>query len=147
MFEPVIIQLAKEAGVPLVVEILGANLRLKHHWHMNLERSTMGHPGDPLFILGVRQNVMNLLGKGHILDLRGMNIALLRRNLREISIGVVHRPTWGLDDLDYSRFHRKLRLFVLASSLVTVGVCLDRKVWFAHRPFAVVICGNTIDQM
>ena len=90
---------------------------------------------------------MNLLGKGHILDLRGMNIALLRRNLREISIGVVHRPARGLDGLDHNRFHRELRLFVLASTLVTVSVCLDRLGWFAHRQFAVVVYGNTIDQL
>ena len=97
VLEPIIIQLSQEAGVPLVSKVLGENLRLKDNWHMNFESSAMRHPRDPLFILWIREDMVNLLREAHVFDIFRVLIINFRLNLGKVSVGMIHgsaRSCW-----------------------------------------------------
>eukprot|EP00977_Amphora_coffeiformis_P029184 scaffold39232_cov145-Amphora_coffeaeformis.AAC.1 len=117
VLEPVVVQLTKKAGVPLVVEVLGADLRLEHDRHVNLKGTAMGHPRDPFLVLLCGKDIVNFLREGHIFDLFGVLIPLLWRDFGEVSVRVVHNATGGLHGLNHHRHGRKLGLFDLGSFL------------------------------
>ena len=93
MFEATVIQFSEEAGVSLVSKILGTDLSLKNHRDMNLKGSAMRHPRDAFCKSLFRKYVVNLLGKGHILDLFGAFIVCSGRHFGKVSVGVVHYTT------------------------------------------------------
>ena len=68
-----------------------AKIGLTHHvfeglWDMNLEGPPMRHPRNGTLKLGPTENRMDLLGKGHAIDVRSCFVVLLGRNLAEVSI-------------------------------------------------------------
>ena len=67
-------------------KILGANLVLKHDWHMNFEGSPMGHPADPFLILRIGKDAVDFLGEGHVLDLLGLFIVSLGLDFGEVAV-------------------------------------------------------------
>ena len=93
VLETIVIQITEETGVALVSKVLGTDSVLKHNRNMDLEGSAMGHPGDPLFKVRLREDVVNLLGEGHLLDLIGVFIINFRFDSREITVRMVHGTT------------------------------------------------------
>ena len=95
VLETIVIQITEETGVALVSKVLGTDSVLKHNRNMDLEGSAMGHPGDPLFKVRLREDVVNLLGEGHLFDILWMLKICFRSDSREITIAVVHGATRG----------------------------------------------------
>lgn len=119
MLEAIIVELTEEARIALVLKVLGTNLTFKEDRYMDLEGPSMRHPGNVLFIILLRQDVMDLLRKAHVFNGGGCFVVnlVVGRDLGKVSIGMVHGTSLGLDDLDGGGLDREIRLFAFPSSL------------------------------
>jgi len=125
MLESKSFQIAKKVHVTTVIEVVGADFGFKRAWNQYFERASMGHPGNPLGIARLRENVMNLLYKRHVGNgVRSFIVVILRRREpRKVSIRVVNRSRWRLERLYDSGSHFESRLCFLSYSSST---CLSR---------------------
>ena len=93
-----------------MTKVSGQDTAFEDLGDMNFECSSMGHPADELFVLGLREDVMNLLGKRHFLNLRRGFVSSIWRDLREVSVTVVHDTPTSLETLNCHGHGRKVRV-------------------------------------
>lgn len=122
MFEAVIVELPQEGGVSIVSEIsLDGLALLQSFGHGNPERATVREPIHPVRNGFVTQHGKHLLRKRHVVNLGGMNIASLWRNLTKVTVSVVHVCLWFLDHLDDTGFHGILVLDALEAGFANLA--------------------------
>ena len=84
----------------------GADFYFEGNWNMNLESAAVRHPRNPIIIIGVGKNVMNLLGEGHITDFRGVNVLGIFWQSGIVSVRVIHRASRSADELNRLGFFK-----------------------------------------
>lgn len=87
----------------------------------NLEGTSMWKPMNPVGNRVITEHVMDFLGKSHLINRGGMDVAHFGRNLAEITIRVVHVGLWFLDDLNHPRFHRILVFNLLETGFANLA--------------------------
>lgn len=75
MFETMIVELTEEARVTRVTKVTLAGCLFKNGGVENLEGSSVGHPRNAITVGSILQHVMDLLGKGHVVNVTAVVVA------------------------------------------------------------------------
>ena len=122
VFQAVIVQLTKKGGVSVVPKVSLECLALFEAFgDSNLEGTSMRKPMNPVGNSVITEHVMDFLGKSHLINRGGMNVAHFGGNLAEITIRVVYVGLWFLDDLNHPRFHRILVFNLLETGFANLA--------------------------
>lgn len=129
MLEAMVVQLAEETGVAVVSKELLQDLSLLQALgYHDLEGASVRQPANPPRQLLVRQNPVDLLREGHVLNGLGLDVVERGGHIGKVAVRVVHERLGFFHDLYDTRLHRILVLHLGGAAHTTLGrglgICL-----------------------